>query len=197
MTGEPAGGRFVRLAGGYPRLCRDVTRNLARGARLLAADADAGTAVAAVFDHDPDALSRCWYEITAARATRNLEAARPVDLTGWRRAWGQAGELATLRVGGQLAAWLIARPGRNGYAVLAGQMAGRHRTRRPGTVLEALVLARAMAGPQPWPPLPDLIEAALKAVRVELRGGGYEAHAWLDWGPGHPDKLLTRPGGPR
>ena len=183
------GGRLVRLRDGYPELCPDVTRNLDRGARQLAQD----PAVTAVFDRDPARIAAAWHEVTAARAARRLGAGRPVDLTAWRHDWAQATELATLRIGGQVAAWLIARPGPAGYRVLAGQMADQYRRRRPGTVLEALVVARALAGPQPWPPLPDLIEGVLKVVTVTLDGPGYVPHAVLDWGPGHPDTLLTRP----
>src|SRR5206468_3846229 len=116
--------------------------------------------VTVTFGQDPAALAASWYEVTAARAARNLAAdpPRPVDLAGWRRDWGRAGELAALRIGGELAAWLIAAPGPGTYRVLAGQMAGPFADRRPGRALEALVVARAMAGPQPWPALPDPVE---------------------------------------
>ena len=183
-------GRWAWLGGGYPELCTDVLRNLARAARALTGAGDA----VVTFDRDPAAMAAHWYEITAARAARNLAASppRPVGLTAWRRAWGQASELATLRAGGELAAWLLADPQPSGYLVLAGQMTARHRHLRPGYALEALVVARALAGPEPWPALPDPIEAVLKAVQVRQLGGRYGAHAWLDWGPGHPGTLLTR-----
>jgi hypothetical protein len=185
-------GRLVPLSrdNGYPQLGRDVTRSLARGTRVLAADAG----VVIGFDRDPAVLATRWYEITAARTARNLGARppRPVDLAGWRHAWARATELATLRIGGQLAAWLIARPGPAVYEVIAGQMNGPWRDRRPGLVLEAVVVARALAGATPWPPMPDLIEDILKAADLRLSGGGYAAHSGLDWGAGHPEKLLTR-----
>lgn len=181
-------GRFVPLGHGYPPFCEDVTRSVARAGRRLA-----GENAVITFDRDPEAIAAAWYDVTAARAARNLAAdpPRPVGLTGWRHAWGQAGELATLRVGGDIAAWLIARTGPDVYEVIAGQMNGKHRRLLPGIALEAVVLARAMCGPAPWPPLPELIENLLKAD-LYLCGGGYAPHAVLDWGPGHPETLLTR-----
>lgn len=189
-------GQWVWLGGGYPPLVRDVTRNLARAARELAA---AGVPVVAAFDRSPVLLASRRYEITAAYAARKLDARRPLDLTGWRHSWDATTELATLRIGGQLAAWLAARPSGDVYQVLAGQMNSRLRAYRPGYALEALAVARALAGAQPWPAQPDVIEGILKAVTLRQHGGEFAAHGWLNWGPGHPGALLTRttrsPGG--
>lgn len=183
---------WVRLGGGYPPLIRDVTRNLARAARELAA---AGVPVVAAFDRDPAVLDACRYEITAAYAARKLDAERPLDLAGWRHSWQATTELATLRIGGDLAAWLTARPDGDVYQVLAGQMNSRLRSYRPGYALEALTAARALAGAQPWPALPDVIEGVLKAVTLRQHGGEFAPHGWLNWGPGHPGSLLTRTSG--
>lgn len=180
-------GRVVPLADGYPQLCRDVTRSLARGARRLAEDQAVIT-----FDRDPGAIAAQHGEITAAWKDRNRDARRAADEDRWRAGWDRAGELATLRIGGQLAAWLLARTAGDVYEVIAAQMAGDFRRHCPGLVLEGVTTARAMAGPEPWPPLPDVIEAILKAAELRLAGGGHAAHRLLDWGPGYPGKLLTR-----
>jgi hypothetical protein len=183
--------RYAWLGDGYPPLIGDVLRNIAKSARRLG---EAGDTVI-TFTRDPAAIAAARYEITAARAARNLAAAppRPVDLTGLRHALAGATEMATLRVHGQLAAWLLAVPAGRIYRVLAGQMAHRLRGLLPGYGLESIVTARAMAGLPPWPPLPEPVEATLKAVDIiELAGSGYTPHPWIDWGPGHPGKLLTR-----
>lgn len=174
------------LGGGYPWLSADTRRNLEKGTRRLTGD-DA----AAVFTRDPAAIAAQRAEITAARRQRLDDTGRPAGEPQWDATWAQASELATLRIGGQLAAWLLARPADGTYRVLAGQMAGQFRDRRPGRALEAIAAARALAGPLPWPPLPDVIEALLKAVTVRLDGAGYEPCGWLDWGEGHPEALLT------
>jgi hypothetical protein len=178
------------LGGGYPQLCRDVNRNLARAARALA-----GLDAAVTFDRDPAVLAAARPEVTAARAARLAGTGRPADPDGWAATWGQAAELVTLRAGGELAGWLLAAAGAGDtYRVLAAQMAGPFAGARPGYACDALAMARAMAGPAPWPPLPDLIEALCKAAPVTLAGGGYRPYQWLYWGEGHPGKLLTRPG---
>jgi hypothetical protein len=178
----------VWLGGGYPELCDDITRNLEKAARRLADNP--GSAVV-TFTRDPDAVAAQHDEITATYRDRNEATRRDVDLARWERTWATATELATLRVGGQLAAWLLASPDPPIYRVLAGQMAHPLRRLIPGRALESVAVARALAGPTPWPAFPDVIETILKTVSVRQADGTCQPCAWLDWGQGHPETLLT------
>ena len=155
-------GRVVRLDGGPPPLSRDIRRNLRQGRQRLAAD---GLAAEITFHPGPAAVPRLRAEVTTAYVARCWLAARPLDLPGLARSWAQATEAGVLRIGGELAAWLLAAPGPQAYLVLAGQMAPGFGRYRPGRLLEAAVLDRAAAG---W--------------------------TLLDWGSDlHPEALITAP----
>lgn len=153
--------QYVWTAGRYPGLAGNITRNLRRGAAALAAERARATVR---FDRHPDALAAQRPEIAQAYKQRNADTGRDVDEDWFDRAWAAAGELATLRVGGQLAAWALARPAPPVYRALAGQMVPGWERYRPGRILEAVLVARVVTDP---------------------------AFPLLDWGPGHPAALLT------
>jgi Acetyltransferase (GNAT) domain len=155
------GGRYVWTAGRYPQLRRDRRRRLRQGGAELAADR---CHARIRFERNPDALAMQRPEITQAYKQRNADAGRDIDEDWLDRAWAAAGELATLRIGGQLAAWDLAVPGPVVYRVLAGQMVPGFERYRPGQLLEAALVARVVTDP---------------------------AFPVLDWGPGHPGALLT------
>jgi hypothetical protein len=157
-------GRVVWVGGSYPRLRRDITRNLRRGSAELAA---AGYRARVRFDRHPDALAVQRPDIAQAYKERNAAAWRDIDEDWFDTTWAQAAELATLRIGGQLAAWALGQDGPSVYRVLAGQMVPGWERYRPGRLLEAVLVARVATDP---------------------------AFPVLDWGPGHPGALLTRPG---
>jgi hypothetical protein len=149
--------RVVWLDGAYPALSGDITRNLRKGSRALAA---ARLRARVRFDH-PAAYQA---EITRAWEARCAQAGRDADRQEWRGVWAQATELATLRIGGQLAAWALGRATPPAYAVLAGQMVPGFERYRPGRLLEAALLGRVLTDP---------------------------ACCLVDWGEGHPEALLT------
>lgn len=185
-------GRHIRFGRGYPDLVPDITRNLRQATARLA-----GQHAEARFTAGP-ALAGLHDEIRDAWQDRCAQAGREADPAWWAKTWRQASEAVTFRIDGELSAWLLAAPG-TGYPVLAGQMTASERARRcrAGRAAEAIVLARAMCGPLPWPPLPALIQDLLAAVPVRLDGPGFARLDWLDWGPGHEHALLTRPRTPR
>jgi hypothetical protein len=137
----------VSLADGYPRLRRDVRRRLRQGSAALAADRLRARISFTPLDGDARDL---YAGICSAYVRRNEAAGRPVDLAGFGVAWGRATEAGTLRIGGKLAAWLLAVPGPDAYLVLAGQMAPGWERYRPGRLLEAVMLGRALAAGYRW-----------------------------------------------
>jgi hypothetical protein len=149
------------MGAGYPALSKDVRRRLGQATARIVAD----RASAVIrFDTAPGALDALRDEITSACEDRNLDAGRPVLRAPWARLYTRADEVATLRIDGKLAAWDLAAYGPVSYRVLAGQMVSGFKRYSPGRLLEAALLARVLTDPR-W--------------------------AWIDWGPGHPEALIT------
>lgn len=185
-SGETDTGRYVWLAGDYPRLSRDIRRNLRTAAARLT-----GRHAAITLTQDPAAWGAAWPAVSAAWRARCEDRGRPADLGRFRITWCQASELAVLTVAGELAAWALADPQPGAYRVLAGQMTPGFAAYRPGRVLEAVMVARAQSGAPPWDDLPAEVAAVTAAVRIGLGDGEWKPHPWIDWGEGHPEALLT------
>ena len=144
----------VSLEAGYPPLRRDIRRNLRQGAAALAADRV--TARITFSPPEPVLLA----ELAGAYAARNALAGRVTDWCWWASACDTATEAGVLRIGGKLAAWTLAESAGPVLRVLAGQMVPGWERYRPGRLLEAVLLARAVTA----------------------------GHAWVDWGYGHPGR---------
>lgn len=144
---------YVQLAEGIVPLRPGVQRTLRRAARRIAAG---GPAEEIRFIRDPDSLLAMRPEIEAVHRARDHSAARPCDLDDpaalafWRVAYSihaARGELevATLRLGGRLAAYTVAFTDPPAYRVFDSRMAPGWPQYAPGRRLEAAVLDRALS----------------------------------------------------
>lgn len=106
------------------------------------------------FERDPDRLAKLRDEIEAVHLARDHDAGRPSDLDDtagvafWRSVYdlhAARGELevGTLRLDGQLAAYVIALVDRPAYRVFDGRFAPPWRRYSPGRRLEAAVVGHA------------------------------------------------------
>lgn len=152
---------YLDLAAGLPRYGRSVRRRLRQGSDLIAAKHGYRAARITVCR---GGLAGLRGEITAAWQARNDQAGRAADRAAWAALYGRAEVAVTLRIGGRVAAWALARPGAPGALdVLAGQMHPDFRDYNPGRLAEAALIGWALA----------------------------EGFDRIEWGPGHPEALIA------
>lgn len=143
-------------AGGIaPLLSRGIRRQLRRSDTRIAAS---GLAVCVRFTRDPLALLLMRDGIAAAHISRDHDVRRPCDLDHpadrafWHTAYNVAAaagglEVATLSLGGEMAAYTVALAGPSVYAVFDSRMVTRWAPYSPGRRLEADVLRHAARSP--------------------------------------------------
>jgi hypothetical protein len=152
--------RYVRVDGARPELAKDPARNLAKAEDNLKRD---GRLAVPDVMHGQHAMRPYYAQLADLYALRNLDAGRLVRWREFRLRFESAGELAVMLIDGEIAAWDLLRQEGGTYRVLAGQMVPGFEDYRPGTMLEDWLLERAWRNP---------------------------FVTWLDWGEGHPEKLL-------
>ncbi len=132
-----------------------MRKNLRKNANRLATD---GVTAELVLSRDPDVFAATLPEIEAAYRDRDAAhgLACPLDTPAGRRTWldrlaalGEVDrrELATLRLDGDLAAYVVGVPGQGRYGVFEGRFVTRWARYSPGRVLEHAVLQHAFADP--------------------------------------------------
>jgi hypothetical protein len=159
-----AGVPYLILTRGYPRFQRSIRRRLRQGSDRMAQAY--GTRSGRLHtDTSPAAVAALRAEITDAWLDRNLQAGRDADLAAWHELYDRAREVTTLRVGGKLAAWVIARPRPASLEVLAGQLVPGYEDLFPGRAVEAHLIARAMTDTRPlrwWQREPEFRYATIR-----------------------------------
>lgn len=137
-------------------LSHGIRRTQAKARRRMAADLEGRARVA--FDRGPAVIARLVDEIEVVHRHRDHDAGRDSDLDrDAHRAWwraaiaGHAGagavEVASLRLDGALAAYVISLLDPPAWRVLDGRHATRFGRYAPGRLLETEVLGRALADP--------------------------------------------------
>jgi hypothetical protein len=134
---------YLDLTHGYPRFRRDIRRRLRQGSDRMTARYGVRSGLLRT-DRDPAAVAALRTEITSAWLARNLDAGRDTSRAAWDELYDLAREVVTLRVGGELAAWVLARPGDISLDVLAGQMVPGFEDLFPGRAVEAFLVTRAV-----------------------------------------------------
>lgn len=144
-----------RPAPGAHLVSAGMRKNLRKNANRLATD---GVTAELVLSRDPDVFAAALPEIEAAYRDRDAAhgLACPLDTPAGRRTWldrlaalGEVDrrELATLRLDGELAAYVVGVPGEGRYGVFEGRFVTRWARYSPGRVLEHAVLQHAFADP--------------------------------------------------
>jgi len=162
----------TRVDAGYPELGPGIRSGLARRSKRLMRDRVRGRIR---FESDPGARRALHPEIMAAYLARCEDAGWDPDVPWLESLLTEADEIATLRFGGELAAWLLAvASGTVAYRVLAAEMVPGFRRYQPARFLETALLARVMTEPHP-PSHPGLLRR--KGCQQPAK-----RYRYVDWG---------------